>query len=145
MASTSPKKRPNFPLKLLAAYQTDFACINVISAAACLAKPDIPNFSFRWCVKAIGQQMRQVRALRLGQAKYGLFDGRWVHCPMLSMNPCGLNVGERRGTPIGSLDTMVAAHAISQHAMLITNNTREFAKVTGLQLDNWAPSRLIAK
>ena len=44
---------------------------------------------------------------------------------------------ERRGTPIGSLDTMIAAHALSQQAMLVTNNTREFAKVPGLQLDNW--------
>lgn len=44
---------------------------------------------------------------------------------------------ERRGTPIGSLDTMIAAHALSQQSPLITNNTREFAKVPGLQLDNW--------
>ena len=44
---------------------------------------------------------------------------------------------ERRGTPIGSLDTMIAAHALSQQAMLVTNNTREFAKVPSLQLDNW--------
>ncbi len=45
---------------------------------------------------------------------------------------------ERRGTPIGSLDTLIAAHALSQQALLVTNNTREFAKVPGLQLDNWA-------
>lgn len=45
---------------------------------------------------------------------------------------------ERRGTPIGSLDTMIAAHALSQQATLITSNTREFAKVPGLQLSNWA-------
>ena len=44
---------------------------------------------------------------------------------------------ERRGTPIGSLDTLIAAHALSQQALLVTNNTREFAKVPGLQLDNW--------
>jgi tRNA(fMet)-specific endonuclease VapC len=44
---------------------------------------------------------------------------------------------ERRGTPIGSLDTMIAAHALSLQARLITNNTREFAKVPGLQLENW--------
>ena len=44
---------------------------------------------------------------------------------------------ERRGTPIGSIDTMIAAHALSQQALLVTNNTREFAKVPGLQLDNW--------
>ena len=43
----------------------------------------------------------------------------------------------RRGTPIGSLDTMIAAHALSQQATLVTNNTREFANVKGLKLDNW--------
>jgi tRNA(fMet)-specific endonuclease VapC len=46
---------------------------------------------------------------------------------------------ERRGTPIGSLDTMIAAHAISQQAPLVTNNTREFARVPGLRLENWVP------
>lgn len=45
---------------------------------------------------------------------------------------------ERRGTPMGPLDTMIAAHALSQQALLITNNTREFSRVSGLQLDNWA-------
>ena len=45
---------------------------------------------------------------------------------------------ERSGTPIGALDTLIAAHALSQHALLVTNNTREFAKVPGLPLDNWA-------
>lgn len=47
---------------------------------------------------------------------------------------------ERRGTTIGSLDTLIAAHALSQQALLVTNNTREFAKVPGLQLDNWVDS-----
>ena len=45
---------------------------------------------------------------------------------------------ERRGTPIGSLDTMIAAHALSLQVLLVTNNTREFSRVAGLQLDNWA-------
>jgi tRNA(fMet)-specific endonuclease VapC len=47
---------------------------------------------------------------------------------------------ERRGTPIGSLDTMIAAHALSLQATLITNNTREFAQVSGLHVDNWVPT-----
>jgi len=47
---------------------------------------------------------------------------------------------ERRGTPIGSLDTMIAAHALSLQATLITNNTREFAQVPGLHVDNWVPA-----
>jgi tRNA(fMet)-specific endonuclease VapC len=46
---------------------------------------------------------------------------------------------ERQGTPIGSLDTMIAAHALSEKAPLVTNNTREFARVPGLQLENWVP------
>lgn len=44
---------------------------------------------------------------------------------------------ERRGESIGSLDTMIAAHALSLSAVLVTNNTREFARVKGLQLENW--------
>ncbi len=44
---------------------------------------------------------------------------------------------ERRGQSIGSLDTMIAAHALSLDATLVTNNAREFAKVKGLRLDNW--------
>ncbi len=43
---------------------------------------------------------------------------------------------------IGSLDTMIAAHALSQNAMLVTNNTREFSKVSSLQLDNWTTGQL---
>ena len=46
---------------------------------------------------------------------------------------------ERRGTLICSLDTMIAAHAIRQQAPLVTNNTREFARVPGLRLENWVP------
>jgi tRNA(fMet)-specific endonuclease VapC len=44
---------------------------------------------------------------------------------------------ERKGTPIGALDTLIAAHALSLQARLVTNNLREFERVPGLQLDNW--------
>jgi tRNA(fMet)-specific endonuclease VapC len=45
---------------------------------------------------------------------------------------------ERRGEPIGALDTMIAAHALASNAILVTNNTREFARVPELRLENWA-------
>lgn len=45
---------------------------------------------------------------------------------------------ERRGQPIGTLDTMIAAHALSSNTILVTNNTREFERVPGLRLENWA-------
>lgn len=42
------------------------------------------------------------------------------------------------GTPIGQLDTMIAAHALALGLTLVTNNTRHFAHVSGLRLDNWS-------
>jgi tRNA(fMet)-specific endonuclease VapC len=47
---------------------------------------------------------------------------------------------ERKGTPIGSLDTLIAAHALSLQATLVTNNIREFERGPGLLLDNWVPT-----
>ncbi|MFM9103874.1 MAG: type II toxin-antitoxin system VapC family toxin [Cyanobium sp.] len=47
---------------------------------------------------------------------------------------------ERKGTPIGALDTLIAAHALSLQSTLVTNNLREFERVPGLLLDNWVPS-----
>ncbi len=47
---------------------------------------------------------------------------------------------ERQGRPIGALDTMIAAHALASKAILVTNNTREFARVPELRLQDWAGS-----
>ena len=44
---------------------------------------------------------------------------------------------ELRGTPIGSLDMLIAAHALSLEVVLVTNNTREFARIPELQVVNW--------
>lgn len=41
------------------------------------------------------------------------------------------------GVPIGQMDTMIAAHAISLELILVTNNTKHFGRVTGLSLENW--------
>lgn len=43
----------------------------------------------------------------------------------------------RLGTPIGDFDEMIAAHALSLGAVLVTDNTRHFSKVEGLVLENW--------
>jgi tRNA(fMet)-specific endonuclease VapC len=44
---------------------------------------------------------------------------------------------ERAGTPIGPLDTLIAAQARARTLCLVTNNEREFQRVSGLQLENW--------
>ncbi|MCD4823237.1 MAG: type II toxin-antitoxin system VapC family toxin [Phycisphaerae bacterium] len=44
---------------------------------------------------------------------------------------------ERLGTPIGPLDTLIAAHALAISCVLVTNNEREFQRVNGLPIENW--------
>ena len=44
---------------------------------------------------------------------------------------------EAAGTPIGPLDTMIAAHAACLNLILVTNNVREFSRVQGLHVENW--------
>lgn len=44
---------------------------------------------------------------------------------------------EFQGTPIGPLDTLLAAHALSLGATMVTNNGREFSRVSRLVVENW--------
>ncbi len=44
---------------------------------------------------------------------------------------------ERKGTPIGPMDTLIAAHARAEGLILVTNNMREFIRVDGLTVENW--------
>ncbi len=44
---------------------------------------------------------------------------------------------EAAGTPIGPNDLLIAAHALSLGATLVTDNLREFARVPGLAVENW--------
>ena len=45
---------------------------------------------------------------------------------------------KRRGTPSGANDLLIAAHAQSRGLVLVTNNTREFKRIEGLELEDWA-------
>lgn len=45
---------------------------------------------------------------------------------------------ERAGKKIGSMDLMIAAHAIAEDSVVITNNAREFHRVPGLAVEEWA-------
>jgi tRNA(fMet)-specific endonuclease VapC len=47
------------------------------------------------------------------------------------------SVLRRAGSPIGSLDTLIAAHALALGLVLVSNNTRHFGRVSGLKLENW--------
>lgn len=45
---------------------------------------------------------------------------------------------EQAGQPIGAMDLMIAAHARAMNVTLVTNNVREFERVKGLCVVNWA-------
>ncbi|MCM1049664.1 MAG: type II toxin-antitoxin system VapC family toxin [Clostridiales bacterium] len=44
---------------------------------------------------------------------------------------------EKKGTPIGPMDTLIASHAKSRGLIIVTNNTREFNRVAGLTVEDW--------
>ena len=58
---------------------------------------------------------------------------------------CAFRYGElraqlkRKGRPMGSLDTLIAAHALTLDVVVVTNNMREFSHAPGLRLENWLP------
>ena len=68
-------------------------------------------------------------------------------CSRLEVLPYGAKVSqhygairaalERSGQPIGVNDLHIAAHARSEGLIVVTNNTAEFARVPGLQVENW--------
>jgi len=45
---------------------------------------------------------------------------------------------ERAGTPIGPLDTLIAAQAVGRKLILVSNNERELRRVAGLRSENWS-------
>ena len=44
---------------------------------------------------------------------------------------------ERKGTPIGPMDNLIAGHARSKKLILVTDNTREFLRVADLKVEDW--------
>ncbi len=48
---------------------------------------------------------------------------------------------QKNGTPIGSMDMLIAAQAISLNCILVTNNVREFSRIKDLQIENWVDEK----
>jgi tRNA(fMet)-specific endonuclease VapC len=44
---------------------------------------------------------------------------------------------EHKGTPIGPMDLLIAAHALALNLTLVTANHREFSRIAGLRVENW--------
>ncbi len=44
---------------------------------------------------------------------------------------------QKKGTPVGNFDLLIAAHAIYLNLTLVTNNAREFERIPELSVENW--------
>ncbi|MDO4436044.1 MAG: PIN domain-containing protein [Cardiobacteriaceae bacterium] len=47
---------------------------------------------------------------------------------------------QKSGTPIGSLDMLIAAHALATNSILVSNNLKEFSRIPHLKYENWLNS-----
>lgn len=45
---------------------------------------------------------------------------------------------ERQGQPVGNMDLLIASHALAEDSVVVTNNAREFHRVPGLAVEEWA-------
>jgi tRNA(fMet)-specific endonuclease VapC len=86
-------------------------------------RPDLP---------VLRERVQQLRALVAAEADYTGADAAcygFVRAHLASLKPNAL--------PIGPYDLMLAAQALRLDAVLVTNNTAEFARVPGLRLEDW--------
>lgn len=77
---------------------------------------------------------------RLSAALERILTALEVHPFDLDAVPCYAELRaslEQLGTPIGTSDTLIAAHALASGATLVTDNETEFRRVPGLQVENW--------
>lgn len=85
------------------------------------------------------------RPVETGLAWSRFFDGMHPCLERLAFDHDAATIAGRlrqtlrqRGTPIGPYDVLIAAHALALGATLVTANVREFARVDGLAIVNWA-------
>ena len=76
--------------------------------------------------------LAKIKQLRTLIPVQPLDDAVAAHYGRLRMNL------EKRGSPIGAYDLLIAAHTLSLGLVLVTNNVREFRRVDGLRTENWA-------
>ena len=97
-----------------------------------------------WLSVIVAAELR-FGAVRLGSARFAAVIEAWLAgfdirpWPIEAMR-CYADVRatlERRGRPIGNMDLMIAAHALAEDSVIITNNAREFRRVPRLAVEEW--------
>jgi tRNA(fMet)-specific endonuclease VapC len=104
----------------------------------------------QWCISAITRsEMRYGVALRPAATKLAQYVESFLQTA--TTTPWNEAAADRhgqlrahlraQGTPIGDFDEMIAAHALSLGAVLVTDNVRHFSRVDGLTVENWVRGR----
>lgn len=98
-------------------------------------------FTYAELLKGVERSIKKMEVLRqldtLTRQIPVLFEVNRAVCEHYAVQ---FNRLKAAGTPIGANDLWIACHALAADATLITNNLREFARVDGLRLENWATS-----
>jgi tRNA(fMet)-specific endonuclease VapC len=96
--------------------------------------PTITLFELYYCIEKNSSQQRNLAALESFIAPLTIVDFTLDAAKKAAKIRNHL---QQQGTPIGAYDIQIAAIAFSLSMTLLTNNTREFARVKGLKLENW--------
>ncbi len=97
-----------------------------------------------WLSVIVAAELR-FGAVRLGSARFAAVIEAWlagfdIRPWPIEATRCYADVRatlERRGRPIGNMDLMIAAHALAEDSVIITNNAREFRRVPRLAVEEW--------
>ena len=122
-------------------------CVFLIRTKAAKVKERLNSFQ----IGDLGVSSITAAELRFGADKSGdpaknhrQLDQFFLTLPILPFDePASRHYGEirahleRSGTPIGSMDLLIAAHARSLNLIVVTNNQGEFRRVPGLSIEDW--------
>ena len=118
------RKRSATLLKHLRAHRASDVCVSSITVA-----------ELQYGVAKSERQAANAEALQLFLAPLAILpfdDAAAVHYGSMRAKL------ESKGTPIGAMDLLIAAHAASLPATVVTNNEAEFRRVPGIEVQNWS-------
>lgn len=104
------------------------------SAALCMS-----FFTYADLLKGAERSTHKTRVLNQLQQLNRIIPVQYVTTPDLCRHYAAqFTLLKTAGTPIGANDLWIACHALALQATLVTHNLREFERITGLNLEDWA-------
>jgi tRNA(fMet)-specific endonuclease VapC len=143
----SPNRKDKGPVQVTALFMLDtdsvsFALRGYGQVRATIAEHRPSDL----CISAITLAELQYGAARRKSAKLQqLIDAFSGDVAVMEFDAaCAIQFGHlanklaERGTPIGQFDTLIASHAMTLDATLVTNNIKHFGPIQGLKVENWS-------